>query len=177
LELPATSRWCYLLAMRSLVVVALAACAPARPDPGTVDAAPVHDAAPGVCYEPSVSGMVMAGNPNLQACAIWNNVANMTGTVTLGRTGNMVTMAFASGLTFTGTISGTNVTLTSSALHSFTDGCTWRATETLTGTIDPTSCVMMLSYAYVETVEVSNGACATPCTGTADFSLQIAVIE
>jgi hypothetical protein len=177
--LPMASRRCYVHHMRMLLLV-LAACAPARPDPGgsSIDAPIVHDApAPSVCYEPSVSGSVMPGMANLQSCAIWNNVANMTGTVTLSRTGEMLAMAFASGVSFAGTIAGTSVTLTNSQLHSFTDGCTWRATETLSGTLDPASCVMTLSYAYNEMVAVSNGACATPCTGTADFSLQIAVIQ
>jgi hypothetical protein len=163
--------------MRTLLIIAIAACSPLRPSEGGADAPIVHDApGPSVCYEPSVTGMVMAGMANLQSCAIWNNVANMTGNVTLSRTGNAVTMAFATGVTFAGTINGTSVTLTNAQLHDFTDGCTWRATETLTGTIDPVSCVMMLSYAYSEMVAVSNGACATPCSGTADFSLQIAPI-
>jgi len=131
------------------------------------------DSSPAVCFVPSVMGTVAHGPPNIQSCAIWNSVGSMTGDVTLSRTGDNVTMAFATGITFTGTITGTNVMLTYWHLHDFSDGCKWRATETLTGTIDPQSCVMMLSYNYVETVEVSNGACATPCSGTADFSLQI----
>jgi hypothetical protein len=175
---PPADRW-YGVPMRSaLVLVALAACGPGgRPPSGaTPDAAPVHDSAPAVCFDPSVTGTVTAGTANIQTCAIWNSVSKMTGSVTLSRTDSMLTMAFASGPTFAGTISGTSVTLTYAHLHDFEDGCTWRATETLSGTLDPTSCVMTLSYSYVESVSVSNGACATPCTGTADFSLQVTPI-
>jgi hypothetical protein len=132
------------------------------------------DATPRVCYAPSETGSVMAGNPDLQSCAIWNNVANMNGNVTLARDpANNLTMTFSTGLAFAGAITDPNVQLVHSELHDFTDGCKWRATETLSGTIDETTCVMMLHYAYVETVEISNGACASPCTGTADFTLQI----
>lgn len=161
--------------MRALVLaLAAAACGPGNRAPTSADAPPVtSDAAPMLCYSPSTTGMATAGNANIQSCAIWNNVANMSGMVTLTRDHDNLTMAFANGLTFTGTIQGTAVQLQHYELHDFSDGCTWRATETLTGTIDTTSCVMTLSYAYQETVEVSNGACATPCSGTADFSLQI----
>jgi hypothetical protein len=160
------------------LALALAACAPSGRPPGEhVDAAVVvPDTTPAVCYEPSVTGMVMAGAANLQSCAIWNHVAQMNGTVTLARAQDNLTMTFANGLAFAGTISGTTVDLVHSELHDFTDGCTWRATETLSGTIDTSSCVMMVHYAYQETVEVSNGACASPCTGTADFMLQITPI-
>jgi hypothetical protein len=33
--------------------------------------------------------------------------------------------------------------------------------------------VMNLSYRYTETVEISNGACATPCAATGTFALQV----
>lgn len=118
----------------------------------------------------------MTGNANVQSCAIWNNVARMTGTVTLERTATTFTMTFSNGLVFTGAISGTTVTLTHIEPHSFTDGCTWQSTETLTGTVDPTTCVLTLRYDYQEMVTVSNGACASPCTGMADVSLQITPI-
>jgi hypothetical protein len=161
-----------------LALVAAAACGPGGRSPTTVDAPPqmTGDAPAMLCYSPSTTGTAMDGNASIQSCAIWNNVANMNGMVTLTRDHANLTMAFANGLTFTGTITGTSVQLQHYELHDFSDGCTWRATETLTGTIDETSCVMMLSYAYVETVEVSNGACATPCSGTADFNLQITPI-
>lgn len=164
--------------MRALVagLVSLAACSPSgRPQTSPDAAKPGTDAPPsGLCYSPSVTGMVMASNPNLQACAVWNNVAMMSGNVTLSRDTTSLTMAFANGLTFAGSVDTTNhVMLVHSDLHAWSDGCTWRATETLTGPLDPATCVMTLSYAYQETVEVSNGACDMPCTGTADFSLQI----
>jgi hypothetical protein len=118
-------------------------------------------------------GTVSTGAADIQSCAIWNNVANMSGTVTLARDQNNVTMTFSTGLMFSGTITGTQVTLVHWELHDFSDGCEWRATETLSGTIDESTCVMMLHYAYVESVEVDNGGCATPCSGTANLTLQI----
>jgi hypothetical protein len=163
--------------MRLLLVLAVVACSPTARPHGTVDApASTRDVAAAVCFDPSLSGTVSHGTPNIQQCAIWNSVANMTGDVTLTRTGDSLTMAFSTGVAFTGTVTGTQVHLVYYQLHDFTDGCKWRATETLDGTLDPQSCVMMLAYNYVETVEVSNGACASPCTGTADFSLQITPI-
>ncbi len=164
--------------MRAVLALAVvAACSPgSRPSTAMPDAPVTPDVAPAVCFEPSVTGTVTHGTPNIQQCAIWNSVANMTGDVTLTRTGDNLTMAFATGVTFQGTVTGTQVHLVYSHLHDFTDGCQWRATETLDGTLDAQTCVMMLAYNYVETVEVSNGACATPCTGTADFALQITPI-
>ena len=134
------------------------------------------DAAPSVCYAPSVQGTVTPGASSIQSCAIWNNVSNLMGGVTLTRDATMLTMAFATGVTFSGTVIGRNVELTYSHLHDFTDGCKWRATETLSGDLDPATCVMMVSYRYVETVEISNGACATPCGATGMFSLSVAPI-
>jgi hypothetical protein len=134
------------------------------------------DATHGQCYAPSVMGNVMTGAADIQDCAVWNNVANMSGTVTLARTQNNLTMAFSTGLTFTGTIHDTQVTLVHWELHDFTDGCKWRATETLSGTIDDRTCVMMLHYDYMESVEIDNGGCDLPCSGTANFSLQISPI-
>jgi len=163
--------------MRSIVCVTAltAACSPAgRGNPGvTPDAAVVIDTTPAVCFEPSESGTVMPGSSTLQSCAIWNSVAKMTGSVTLTRDPTMLTMAFATGPVFTGTVVDRSVDLTYWHLHDFSDGCKWRATETLTGDLDPMTCVMTLSYTYVETVEISNGACATPCAGTGTFSLEI----
>jgi hypothetical protein len=163
--------------MTRFALLLLAACSPSSRTPPDAAAVVVHDTAMATaCFEPSVMGTVIAGPANIQDCAIWNSVASMTGNVTLTRTGDNLTMAFGSGITFAGTVSGSNVMLTYSHLHDFSDGCKWRATETLSGTLDPTSCVMMVSYNYVETVEISNGACATPCSGTADFSLSITPI-
>ena len=160
-----------------LVVSTLAACSPdARTGSNaTPDARPAltGDAASTLCYQPSVSGNVMPGVANIQDCAIWNSLSSMTGVVTLMRDQTGLSMAFASGITYTGTVINNNVALSYYALHTFEDGCLWRATETLTGPLDPTSCVMTLAYQYVETVETSNGACATPCSGTSNFTLQI----
>ena len=162
--------------MRWLLLSLLVACSPDQrpPSNGTPDASSlVIDAAPTVCFEPSVMGDVVAGTPDIQDCAIWNSLASMTGNVTLTRDHTNLSMAFAGGVTFTGTVTGSSVTMTYYGLHDFEDGCKWRATETLAGDLDPTSCVLTLSYQYIETVEISNGACATPCTGTSNFSLQI----
>ena len=161
--------------MRWLLLSLLVACSPDQRPPNGIPDASSHgiDAGPTVCFEPSVMGDVVAGTPDIQDCAIWNSLASMTGNVTMTRTGNDLSMAFAGGITFTGTVTGSSVTMIYYGLHDFEDGCKWRATETLSGTLDPTTCVMMLSYQYVETVEISNGACATPCTGTSNFSLQI----
>ena len=157
-----------------MVLAAIAGCSPSGRSGVTADAASTSDAAgPTECFDPSVMGQVMAGTPDIQVCAIWNSLASMTGNVTLTRDHTNLTMAFGSGVTFTGTVIDRNVMLTYFHLHDFSDGCKWRATETLDGDLDPTSCVMTLSYQYIETVEISNGACATPCTGTSNFSLQI----
>lgn len=163
--------------MRSWLLIAIVACTPSRRDPGhTPDAPPSGDAASTLCYAPSVSGTVTPGTSSIQACAIWNSISKMTGAVTLTRDAQMLTMAFATGVTFAGTVMDRNVSLTYTHLHDFTDGCLWRATETLTGDLDPTTCVMTVGYHYVETVETSNGACATPCAGTGTFSLSVAPI-
>lgn len=159
----------------------LAACGPGTrsgSDPGVPDAAVVShpEAGAGVCFEPSVTGTAAAGNGMVQDCAIWNHVANMSGTVTLSRTATTFTLAFANGLTFTGTITGNQVSLTHVEPHDFEDGCGWQATETLTGTLDPTSCALTLSYAYAEMVVTDNGFCATPCSGTADLSFSVTPI-
>jgi hypothetical protein len=162
--------------MRLVYVVALlGACTPAPRTGDHVDAPPSHqiDSAPMVCYEPAVTGMVMAGAAHIDSCAIWNSLAQMTGDVTVTRAATTMSMAFASGVTFAGTVIDRNVMLTYTHLHDFSDGCKWRATETLNGDLDPASCLMMLSYTYVESVEISNGACATPCAANGSFSLQI----
>lgn len=162
----------------SLVVVMVAACGPSgHHDPVQVDApGEVADSAPAVCFEPAVSGTAATGNTNVQSCAIWNNVARMNGAVTLTRTGSSFTMAFANGLSFTGSITGAQVTLTHIEPHTFDDGCGWQSTETLTGTLDPSTCILSLAYDYAEMVTQSNGACASPCTGSADVSLEVTPI-
>ena len=129
-----------------------------------------------MCFEPAITGTAATGNANVQACAIWNNVARMTGMVTLTRTATTFSIDFANGLSFTGAITGNAVSLTHVEPHSFTDGCGWQSTETLTGTVDPTSCVLSLAYDYAEMVVQDNGGCATPCSGHADVSLQITPI-
>jgi len=162
----------------ALVSAVLAACSPSPRAPvGQPDAALVGtDGAPAVCFEPAISGTAMAGNTNVQDCAIWNNVARMTGGVTLTRTATSFSLDFADGLSFTGAITGNQVQLTHVEPHTFSDGCLWQSTETLSGTVDPATCVLTLAYDYAEMVTQSNGACATPCSGHADVSLQITPI-
>jgi hypothetical protein len=173
--------------LRRAIPLFIAACAPAVES--SRDAAPGHDAVTSVpdaapfadivaaaCYEPSLSGTVTADGPaEIQSCAIWNSASELQGMVTLTRSGDSLTMSFASGPVFTGTLSGTSVNLVYYHLHPFDDGCEWRATETLFGTYDPSSCVMSLSYSYRETVE-SGSACATPCSGDASFMLSVTPI-
>jgi hypothetical protein len=170
--------------MRWLAVVAvLVGCdASPRRDLLFVDAQPHHDAvvAPAVCYAPSETGMVMPGASSVESCAIWNSLAQMSGVVTVARSPQdltQLTMTFGSGpVIYTGTVVNDQVSLTYFHLHDFEDGCKWRATETLTGTLDDSTCVLSLSYKYRESVEVSNGACATPCSGDGTFSLDIVPI-
>jgi len=160
----------------------MVACGPGSRDggdPSKLDAAPIpHPEAggPTVCFEPSVTGTAMAGNGMVQDCAIWNHVSEMSGEVTLSRTASTFTLAFANGLTFTGPITGNSVTLTHVEPHSYVDGCGWQATETLTGTIDPATCALGLSYAYAEMVVTDNGGCATPCSGSASLDFTVTPI-
>lgn len=163
--------------MRFLVVVAVVVtgCSPSSRTPtDAVQTGSGHaDAAPALCFEPAISGTAATGNANVQSCAIWNNVSRMTGMVTLTRTASTFSIDFASGPSFTGAITVNQVSLTHVEPHSFTDGCGWQSTETLTGTVDPSTCVLTLAYDYAEMVVQDNGGCATPCSGHADVSLQI----
>ena len=118
----------------ALVVVVVTACYPSSRGPmGTPDAAVHHDAAgdaaPMMCFEPAITGTAATGNANVQDCAIWNNVARMTGTVTLTRTATTFSIDFANGLSFTGAITGNTVSLTHVEPHTFTDGCGWQSTK------------------------------------------------
>jgi hypothetical protein len=132
------------------------------------------DATASACFEPQETASVSTAGSLVQACAIWNSLSSLTGQVTIARTGASLVLAFASGVTFNGTVTGNDVSLTHAQTHPFTDGCLWLATETLVGTLDPTTCAMSLAYTYVETVSMSNGACATPCaaSSTVTFSFQ-----
>jgi len=131
------------------------------------------------CYDPAVEEMVVPGTSSVDSCAVWNSLAQMMGDVTIAASGSTLTMTFGSnGVVFTGTVdSSGNVTLVYTHLHDFTDGCEWRATETLTGTLSQASCMLSLSYSYAESVEVSNGACDTPCSGDGTFTFGLAPIQ
>jgi hypothetical protein len=132
------------------------------------------DATASACFEPQETASVSTAGSIVEECAIWNNLSSLTGQVTIVRTGASLMLEFAGGITFSGTVSGSTVSLTHAQTHTFSDGCLWLASETLTGTLDPTTCAMSVSYAYVESVSMSNGACATPCSAssTVTFSFQ-----
>ncbi len=161
---------------------AVAACAPSprsggEPPPDASSHLTPDASGPTACFEPQIAGTATIGNADVQGCAIWNNVSRMSGSVTLTRGTSSFTMAFSNGLTFVGSVSSSNqVTLVNVEPHTFSDGCGWQSTETLTGTLDPVTCVLQLSYAYAEMVVQDNGACATPCSGTANVSLEVTPI-
>ncbi len=163
-------------------IAATAACAPAaRPGTSTDAAMPIATADSAIaplCYAPSTTGEVMPGTSTIEDCAIWNNLARMTGQVTVSRDQTMLSIAFDAGsLVYTGTVDAGAVSLSYYALHDFTDGCEWRATETLTGTLAEATCQLTLTYHYAETVEVDNGDCATPCSADGSFSFDVTPLE
>lgn len=169
------------------MVLASAACGPAGRDrdPVATDAAvdanvdanvPVIDAAPAQCYDQSTDVDVALQIQIEQGCAIWNSLAGLAGVATVSRSGTTMTIDFGDGVVFTGPITGTMVRLVYEHQHPFTDGCGWKATETLVGQLDPTTCNFTLSYDYVESVVVNNGGCATPCSAQANVDLQLTPI-
>lgn len=166
----------------SIIAFVVAACSPSPraggdPQPDASSHVTPDTGRPAVCFEPEIAGTATIGNAAVQACAIWNNVSRMSGDVTLTRDTSSFTMAFSNGLTFAGSVSSSNhVTLVNVEPHTFDDGCGWQSTETLTGTLDPATCVLSLSYAYAEMIVQDNGACATPCSGTANVSLGVTPI-
>lgn len=168
----------------AMVMLACAACGPQGGDdaaPSTPDAAVdanvvVIDGPPAQCYDEAVDVDVAAQGQVVQACAIWNSLAQLAGHAVVSRSGMTLTIDFEGGVVFTGTIINNTVNLTYAHQHPFEDGCQWQATETLMGTLDPTTCNFTLRYNYVEAVVVSNGLCATPCSAQADVTLTLTPI-
>jgi hypothetical protein len=165
----------------ALVTIALlAACGPSGRDPGTPDAAAVVDApAPrpdtqaAQCYEQTTEVEVALQIQIQQSCAIWNSLAELSGRATVTKSGTTLTIDFGNNVVFSGTLINGTVNLVYAHQHTFTDGCGWKATETLAGQLDATSCNFTLSYDYVESVVINNGGCATPCSAQANVQLEL----
>jgi hypothetical protein len=167
--------------------LACAACGPDGGDgPGTPDAAVVVDATavdalvidapPARCYDEPVDVEVDLQAQIVESCAIWNSLGALAGHAVVSRTDATLTIDFGDGVVFTGTVVNDQVDLVYEHQHPFTDGCGWKATETLAGTLDPTSCHFALRYDYVESVVVNNGGCASPCSAQANVTLQLTPI-
>lgn len=165
--------------MRRLALLAvLAACGPSGrtgDDTGEtpIDAAAASDAGPHVCYDQTTQVEVALTVQIEESCAIWNSLDMLSGMATVSRSGSTITIDFGDGVVFSGPLVGNMVTLTYTHDHPFTDGCGWRATETMRGTMDPDQCTFMLDYDYVESVVQNNGGCATPCAANADVTLDL----
>lgn len=169
----------------AVLAVAALACGPDDRDPASVDAAvdatvdappPAIDAPPAQCFDEPLDVNVELQIQIEESCAIWNSLAELAGHATVTRAGTTLTIDFGNGVVFTGTVTGGAVSLAYVHDHPFTDGCGWRATETLMGQLDPTSCNLTLGYDYVESVVINNGGCATPCSARADVDLQLTPI-
>ena len=100
----------------------------------------------------------------------------LSGQATVSRSGTTLTIDFGDGVVFTGPLTNGMVRLVYEHQHPFEDGCGWKATEVLTGQLDPTTCNFVLRYDYVEQVVTSDGSCATPCSAQADVDLQLTPI-
>jgi hypothetical protein len=75
-----------------------------------------------------------------------------------------ITMEFPDGTTFAGQTDGKTFTATRTQNFPFEDGCTWRAVETLSGSINAADeCRLRASYTYRE-APIMGSSCATPCT-------------
>jgi hypothetical protein len=162
---------------RALLFCALAACGPGdRDGSGDHPDAAINgrpDGAPMVCYEGATEVDVALTIQIEETCAIWNSLAELGGRATVTRTGTTLTIDFGNNVVFTGTLASNAVNLRYEHMHPFTDGCGWKATETLVGTLDPNSCNFALSYDYVESVVMNNGGCASPCSAMANVQLEL----
>lgn len=157
---------------------ALAGCSPAMRDsndPGQgVDAsvdASVGDAAtppsPDLSYscgayanyQARVSGVVRS------PCAYdVSKILSIGGNVKTRITPPTISMEFPDGTLFTGPSDGKTFTARRITQFPFEDGCTWQATETLSGTIDDAkTCTLTAGYTYRE-APISPPPCATACT-------------
>lgn len=75
-----------------------------------------------------------------------------------------ISLEFPDGTFFAGTTDGSTFSAVRTQDFPFTDHCTWRATETLKGTIDAmNNCTLTSTYSYRE-MPISPPPCAIPCT-------------
>jgi hypothetical protein len=166
---------------RALLLCALAACGPGdREDSGKMsDASAIDgtvaqpDAAPMVCYAGATEVDVALQIQIEESCAIWNSLAELGGRAMVTRSGTSLTIDFGNNVVFAGTLVNNAVMLRYEHMHPFSDGCGWKATETLAGQLDPNTCNFALSYDYVESVVTSDGSCASPCSAMANVDLEI----
>ncbi len=160
----------------SLVIV-IAACGPpgrpnGSPDAGISDAPPRAEDPP-TCYE-AVTDVDVALEVQIeQSCAIWNSLGQLPGKARVTRSATTLSIDFGDGVVFAGTLTGDDVNLVYEHPHPFSDGCGWKATETIVGRLDPRSCAFALSYDYVESVVMSDGSCSSPCSAQADVTLDL----
>jgi hypothetical protein len=156
-------------------LLVVGACGPDGRDPttSTVDAASPADSAPMVCYAGPTEVDVMLMAQIVQSCAIWNSLGELDGRATVTRSNTTLTIDFGNGVVFSGTLVGNAVSLVYKHQHTFTDGCGWQATETMSGQLDPMTCNFSLSYDYAEMVVQNNGGCATPCSAQANVQLEL----
>jgi hypothetical protein len=157
-----------------LALLALASCGPGGRDPGTPDGSmQTSDTAPRVCYDVVTQVDVVLDIQIEESCAIWNSLSLLSGMATVSRTATAITIDFGDGVVFSGPLINGAVDLVYKHDHTFTDGCGWRATETMRGTLDPIGCTFALDYDYVEAVVINNGGCASPCAANADVTLEL----
>lgn len=162
-----------------VALVVIASCGPSGRTPGDDTEMPgdsataIPDMGPQVCYEQVTQVDVSLTVQIEESCAIWNSLSKLAGMATVSRSGNTITIDFGEGVIFSGPLTGTSVMFTYTHDHPFSDGCGWRATETMSGTMDPTACTFALEYDYVESVVQNNGGCASPCAANADVTLDL----
>ena len=163
---------------RLLMILALvAACGPDGREPsvtdGGTDGTVRQDSQQAQCYEQTTEVEVALQIQIEESCAIWNSLAELSGRATVVRSGTNLSIDFGNGVVFAGTLVNGTVNLVYAHQHTFTDGCGWKATETMAGTLEPTTCNFSLSYDYVESVVINNGGCATPCSAQANVMLEL----
>jgi hypothetical protein len=162
-----------------LGVVLVASCGPTGRTPGDDTETPMDgamatpDMGPMVCYSTTTQVEVALTVQIEESCAIWNSLSKLAGTATVSKTGTTITIDFGEGVIFSGPLTGNQVMLVYTHDHPFTDGCGWRATETMRGTLDPDACTFQLDYDYVESVVQNNGGCASPCAANANVNLDL----
>lgn len=159
------------------IIAVLAACGPNERDPvvsdAGLDSTPSHDVAPQECYGGTTDVDVALQIQIQQSCAIWNSLAELDGRAKVTRAGTNLSIDFANGVVFSGTVIGGVVKLVYAHQHPFSDGCGWKATETMDGQLDSSNCNLKLEYDYVESVVTSDGSCASPCSAQANVNLEL----